>query len=538
MQRNYASILLSNVLNIIRKNKAVILTLTISLFMLLNTMNYAYAKDTSDTIDVKSFGAVGDGITDDTAAIKKALASEYRYITINPGQYKVTDNLVVTDKVISAYKATIYTDNTFVGTLTHSGNKQSLILIRNGINETEISGLTVESRETKEIRCKGDIDIRDCSNVIIQDCNFLNETNMGIAYDSNIDLYSGWDNITIKNNKMTLNTNASSGGCIWVRNFYNEEDCSNLLIEDNTCIKNSHDEIVAIFHGEMSNIIICNNDFTTKSGTKSSSPYAFSIGSSSANLKNVSFINNTANVEYTLALFKLHGDAGITKDQVYINDNTFICNISGIDKVTSLFYATANQSISDMTICKNDITINTASESEACRVVYMGSYTGEVLFENNNIKADRISNLTYGNRILAKGNTVDVKTYISNAVFKETTYIVDNKIVCGTLDGTFSQIQSDVDKDIVISGNTFTANNTSKTDGFIMCINNKLNNHSFQVDNNTFVITKLLAGKRLFHIQLKDATVQVLIDKNNKITNMPSKYYDDYTKSNLLIKNS
>lgn len=47
-----------------------------------------------ETVSVKRFGAKGDGITDDTAAIQKALATGAATVTFPPGRYVVTDSLI------------------------------------------------------------------------------------------------------------------------------------------------------------------------------------------------------------------------------------------------------------------------------------------------------------------------------------------------------------------------------------------------------------------------------------------------------------
>lgn len=49
----------------------------------------------SETINVKDFGAIGDGITDDTAAIQSAVNSNLNFIYFPKGSYKVTATITV-----------------------------------------------------------------------------------------------------------------------------------------------------------------------------------------------------------------------------------------------------------------------------------------------------------------------------------------------------------------------------------------------------------------------------------------------------------
>jgi hypothetical protein len=46
-------------------------------------------------VSVKSFGAAGDGVTDDTAAFKKAIATVNGVIVVPPGRYRITDILEI-----------------------------------------------------------------------------------------------------------------------------------------------------------------------------------------------------------------------------------------------------------------------------------------------------------------------------------------------------------------------------------------------------------------------------------------------------------
>ena len=53
-----------------------------------------------DTVSVKDFGAVGDGVADDTAAIQAAIdASAGRTLLLSAGTYKITTSLLITDNL-------------------------------------------------------------------------------------------------------------------------------------------------------------------------------------------------------------------------------------------------------------------------------------------------------------------------------------------------------------------------------------------------------------------------------------------------------
>lgn len=58
-----------------------------------------------DTVSVKDFGALGDGVTDDTAAFLAAIASGHSQLYVPSGTYLVNGSLLVSKRVFSVYGA-------------------------------------------------------------------------------------------------------------------------------------------------------------------------------------------------------------------------------------------------------------------------------------------------------------------------------------------------------------------------------------------------------------------------------------------------
>jgi len=96
-------------------------------------------------LDVRWFGAVGDGATDDTAAIQAALdestAANPTHIHLPPGTYKVTDELVIPD---GAHGTRISGAGRRVSVIVQHTANTAIIAERKSVHSVQVSDLTVK----------------------------------------------------------------------------------------------------------------------------------------------------------------------------------------------------------------------------------------------------------------------------------------------------------------------------------------------------------------------------------------------------------
>ena len=127
----------------------------------------------SGAVNVKWFGAKGDGVTDDTAAIQKALDSTSEAVWFSDGEYRITDTVYVTTSIHSdgsyksGYRALIVMDSAAPKAIL-AGDTNDSDALRN-IEGVSISGKDDQSKIHTAIYGKGyrlkltDIRIRNCA---------------------------------------------------------------------------------------------------------------------------------------------------------------------------------------------------------------------------------------------------------------------------------------------------------------------------------------------------------------------------------------
>jgi hypothetical protein len=180
-----------------------------------------------DVVSVKDFGAVGDGVADDTAAIQAALNSNARTIHLIGGQtYKVTSSITIpANKIVVGNGATITTASHFtVFTFSNGGGIYNTKFIGPG-NASNVSGSTA-------IKCSGTNNDPAAPTYVtgptVSDCTITGFGEYGVflqyvrnAYINNNTIsnvaYAGiggvsCEEVIVESNKITNVTPGSAGG--------------------------------------------------------------------------------------------------------------------------------------------------------------------------------------------------------------------------------------------------------------------------------------------------------------------------------------
>lgn len=158
----------------------------------LNAVNDV-CNNTQDYVSVKSFGAVGDGVTDDTTAIQNALNSSASRVYIPEGNYLISSLNVPSNIIICGDGYSSKLSATGLGNIFELTNVSNVV-----IDSLHLKGL---NNATSNVNGAG-INATSTSQVVVKNCyldSFGSPTDAGgIA----IHFYNGNTDITIENNEI------------------------------------------------------------------------------------------------------------------------------------------------------------------------------------------------------------------------------------------------------------------------------------------------------------------------------------------------
>jgi hypothetical protein len=273
--------------------------------------------------NVKNFGAVGNGITDDSTSIQNAIdhtASIGGGTVLFPnGTYLVKNNIILRNKVnLLGFKGSsqLIFDDTFVGTKPNNPNKIYHPVMWNEHNQRTYNEATADSfvirdliftKSTTSADLKVIIFLTNTNGVIIDGCQF----DMTGTVDSlALYVFSCNYNLTLQNNTFTNLTGTDTGGGVWICNLTEEPNKTNktynVNINNNNFIINSGDESLGLYgrDGLVKMVNVTNNKFITLKGVSTAQSKVLAIfgrtyntGIEGAGVENVIVSNNTFEIE-------------------------------------------------------------------------------------------------------------------------------------------------------------------------------------------------------------------------------------------------
>jgi polygalacturonase len=150
-----------------------------------------------DFVNVKDFGAIGDGVTDDTQAFKDMFATNPEGVVIPQGTYLLSDNILGNSNVkIIANNATLKFSTRVAGAMLDFTSQEN-VFIEGIIFNMNMQNMPVYQESERETQYNLGLYFDSTENIEIKNCEFKNLYNKGIRLRS----CNGY--INIKNNKFT-----------------------------------------------------------------------------------------------------------------------------------------------------------------------------------------------------------------------------------------------------------------------------------------------------------------------------------------------
>lgn len=202
------------------------------------------------------YGAVGDGVADDTVAVRAAFNSVKGIILLS-NKYRITSKIDINKDNLTIIGGKLVLDDA-------TAEEFILDIMGSDILIDSVIFEHVEYVNALNNNSQNGIRLSYCNRVTINNCDFIAKNT---AINGILDFYNDWKNVTIDNSRFVIDTYFNDkyhAGGVWIRDFYKTATCENLIISN--CVFNSKslDEILAIWStvGGIKNVNISNCQFT------------------------------------------------------------------------------------------------------------------------------------------------------------------------------------------------------------------------------------------------------------------------------------
>ena len=488
-----------------------------------------------NVVYVKDFGAYGDGIHDDTKAINQALNSGADAVVFDKNAfYKTNDYITMQTSGVTVIgnNATLFTDNDY-----RSRSNFYEWYYNVEASDITINELNITARETILVGYKTQFVIMNASNVVVNNCTFTIPNTVlssGASHDieySNLDLFTGWHNITIQNSTFTNLADTNAGVSAEFRDIYNK-GAGGLIFTNNTCTSNCHDEIIAMFTGSsttITDISVTNNSINALSGTVSKPrTLGISLGYDGFGLNSITFTGNTVNVFSDFAAIAVGDSKNVT-----ISSNTI--NFTPLATTNSSYLLKGSVVDNNINVSNNNIVISNNPSAN-----FAGISNGYLNLSNNNIICNTaVTEALFANNTVVTNNTIIVNEAAKRLGSSLTTFQGNTVTFKSSISTMFEFYSKTFTSDVSITNNNITCQLASTTNDTLFMLNGtKLSGYTFSFSNNNVTCSASSTTKSFYYMAIADSTPQKIILSNNSTSLYTNTYIEGGISSLYNIVNS
>lgn len=284
-----------------------------------------YAAGTTDAKE--DFGAVGDGVADDSDAILAAFASDSDVVIFPEGEYRFTKQLkfAAGDKTIMGERATLFTDDSYNSPGTAVQNEWAIVV--RGVDNVTIRGIRIEARQTvNKAVYRSFFGVMGANNIHVDSCSFALGADKANYSMNAVDFYSGWHDVSLTNSVVDLQNDYAGmvGGAVYFRDIWKQGISGGKLI-NNTLYKHGHDELLWISGDQVDDIEVSGNRLYFGDPILQANVYTIGLNSSKPDvITNLRIYDNEIIGQGNGWLIALEGsvDADITNNDLYLKNSS------------------------------------------------------------------------------------------------------------------------------------------------------------------------------------------------------------------------
>lgn len=422
----------------------------------------------------------------------------------------------ISDLTILAHNVKLIVDDSYLDDIYHE-----FFFNIYGASNIMISKMSFNYQMTRNINgIKTMLGVHKSKGLEFVDCSFdISSSVQNNSEYTNMDLYTNWENVIINNCTFNNICDSEAGGSLWIRDFHGlgSKDCKVL---NSHFYKIAHDEMIAVFMGIISDVLIKNNEFLVPDDGISSSVMNFTLGTSS-NHKNISFIGNKVDACSTGGLIWAKGE------NVIIKDNNLNVHLS--KKGTGSFRAIEGSINNIKEFSNNTINIDSLLDTYDFQVHILHNID---IVKNNKINV----NMKVTDVLLGIDEVEDNEINLSMAsefVFYNIDTNVCNNIVNinNKINAIFRYYGKDLENSVSIKNNEINYNyeeDINESSTFIMLNDLKMNNYMVNIINNKLYAKGCNKKSRFLFYAPTDSN-QTSIIKDNEV--------EGFKESNNYFKN-